>query len=62
MYREIGKIIVEKQQNSDWRTSVIEVLAIDLRKLFPNVRGFSSRNLWIMKDLYVSYRDYQHFT
>jgi len=62
VYREIGKIIVEKQQNSDWRTSVIEVLAIDLRKLFPNVRGFSSRNLWIMKDLYVSYRDYQHFT
>ena len=59
VYREIGKIIDEKQQTSDWGTSVVERLAFDLRKLFPNVRGFSSRNLWIMKDLYVSYRDYE---
>ncbi|OGN62283.1 MAG: hypothetical protein A3F40_02040 [Chlamydiae bacterium RIFCSPHIGHO2_12_FULL_27_8] len=59
VYREIGKIIDEKQLTSAWGTSVVERLAIDLRKLFPNVRGFSSRNLWIMKDLYVSYRDYE---
>ena len=59
VYREIGRTIDEKQQAADWGSSVVERLASDLRKLFPKVKGFSSRNLWIMKDLYVSYRDYE---
>jgi predicted nuclease of restriction endonuclease-like (RecB) superfamily len=59
IYREIGRIIDEKQQAADWGTSIVERLASDLRKLFPSVKGFSSRNLWIMKDLYISYRDYE---
>ncbi|NGX52869.1 MAG: hypothetical protein KR126chlam5_01175 [Candidatus Anoxychlamydiales bacterium] len=59
VYREIGRIIDEKQQTADWGSSVVERLASDLRKLFPKVKGFSSRNLWIMKDLYVSYKDYE---
>jgi predicted nuclease of restriction endonuclease-like (RecB) superfamily len=59
VYREIGRIIDEKQQTANWGCSVVENLASDLRKLFPGVKGFSSRNLWIMRDLYVSYRDYE---
>ena len=50
VYREIGRIIDEKHQTADWGTSIVERLASDLRKLFPSVRGFSSRNLWIMKN------------
>lgn len=36
-----------------------ERLATDLRNLFPKTKGFSSRNLWIMRDLYISYRDHE---
>ena len=57
--RDIGQIIHEKQSNAGWGTSVVERLAVDLRNLFPKARGFSSRNLWIMKDLYLSYRDHE---
>ena len=59
VYREIGRIIYEKQKVSNWGSSVVEKLAFDLRNLFPKIKGFSSRNLWIMKDLYVSYKDHK---
>ena len=59
VYRDIGQIIHEKQQTEGWGTSIVEKLATDLKNLFPNTKGFSSRNLWIMRDLYVSYRDHE---
>jgi len=55
VYRDIGQIIYEKQSKSEWGTSVVEQLADDLRAQFPGIKGFSSRNLWRMKDFYVSY-------
>lgn len=39
--------------------SIVEWLAADLRKLFPKTKGFSSLNLWIMRDLYISYPDHE---
>ncbi len=57
VYREIGRTIHEQQEAAEWGDSVVELLAKDLQKTFPGMRGFSSRNLWIMKDFYASYRD-----
>jgi len=54
LYWYLGKRIVEKQENEGWGDSVIEKLALDLKKAFPGTRGFSARNLWRMRDLYVS--------
>jgi len=59
VYRDVGQIIYEKQNRVEWGASVVERLAADLRKAFPKTKGFSSRNLWIMRDLYVSYMDYE---
>jgi predicted nuclease of restriction endonuclease-like (RecB) superfamily len=59
VYRDIGQIIHEKQSTVEWGASVVEQLAADLRNLFPKTKGFSSRNLWIMRDLYISYRDHE---
>ena len=36
---------------------MIEELARDLQNAFPGIKGFSARNLWKMRDLYVSYSD-----
>src|SRR5437868_2064656 len=55
VYRDIGQIIHEKQETAGWGTSIVERLASDLRNFFPKTKGFSSRNLWVMRDLYISY-------
>ncbi|HEV2601132.1 MAG TPA: PDDEXK nuclease domain-containing protein [Candidatus Babeliales bacterium] len=55
LYWSIGKDIVEKQKKNGWGDSVIEGLAVELQKALPGIKGFSARNLWKMRDLYVSY-------
>jgi predicted nuclease of restriction endonuclease-like (RecB) superfamily len=57
LYWDIGRQIVEKQKNEKWGDSVIEKLAIDLQHGFPGIKGFSARNLWKMRDLYLSHSD-----
>lgn len=59
VYRDIGKTIYEQQQAAEWGSSVVEQLAKDLQKSFVGMRGFSSRNLWNMRDFYLSYADNQ---
>ncbi len=59
VYRDIGKTIHEQQQTAEWGSSVVEQLAKDLKRSFAGMRGFSSRNLWSMRDFYLSYADNQ---
>ena len=54
LYWDIGSGIAEKQQHAGWGDAVVERLAADLRADFPAMRGFSSANLWRMKQLYVT--------
>ncbi len=55
----IGEAIYEKVEISRWGTGIVERLAQDLQREFPDMRGFSARNLWEMKKLYETYREYQ---
>jgi hypothetical protein len=55
LYWDIGRGIVEKQQIAGWGDGVVERLAADLRAEFPDMHGFSSVNLWRMKQLYLDY-------
>ncbi len=55
IYWEIGRTIYDQQQADSWGDSVVEQLAKDLQDEFPGTKGFSARNLWRMKDLYLSY-------
>jgi predicted nuclease of restriction endonuclease-like (RecB) superfamily len=57
LYRDIGRIIVEKQKGATWGKSVVERLSADLQDEFPGISGFSSRNIWRMRDFYLAYRD-----
>lgn len=57
LYWDIGRAIVERQQREEWGSAVIERLSRDLRAAFPEVQGFSPRNLWRMRALYVAYCD-----
>ncbi len=55
LYWDLGKMIVEKQSSYSWGKSIVENLAKDLQLEFPDMRGFSARNLWNMKIFYEEY-------
>ncbi len=49
LYHHIGSEILERQTRQGWGAKVIDRLASDLREAFPEMKGFSSRNLKYMK-------------
>jgi predicted nuclease of restriction endonuclease-like (RecB) superfamily len=51
LYWQIGREIVERQSREGWGAKVIERLAADLGREFPEVEGFGARNLRNMRDL-----------
>ncbi len=57
LYWDIGKMIVERQEKEGWGKSVVEQLAKDLQMEFPGIKGFSERNLWNMRNFYLTYKD-----
>ncbi len=55
LYWDIGKAIIERQKTAGKGKAVVERLADDLQAAFPDMRGFSARNIWHMRELYDSY-------
>lgn len=55
LYRDIGRMIVERQKGESWGKSVVQRLAADLQQEFPGIQGFSASNLWRMKLFYETY-------
>jgi predicted nuclease of restriction endonuclease-like (RecB) superfamily len=49
LYHDIGREILDRQNRQGWGAKVIERLSADLRSTFPEMKGFSSRNLKYMK-------------
>jgi predicted nuclease of restriction endonuclease-like (RecB) superfamily len=56
LYFEIGKSIIEKQETLGWGRSVVEQMAKDLQAEFGKRSGFSSQNLWYMRQFYDTYK------
>jgi predicted nuclease of restriction endonuclease-like (RecB) superfamily len=50
LYWDVGRLIVERQSREGWGAKVIDRLARDLRKSFPGMQGFSTRNLHLMRN------------
>lgn len=57
LYWDIGKLIAEKQEAAGWGDAVVEQLASDLRRAFPQASGFSAQNLWRMRQFYRLHSD-----
>lgn len=49
LYWQIGQDILARQSREGWGAKVIERLARDLKEAFPQMKGFSSRNLKYMR-------------
>lgn len=54
-YWEIGRLIIEKQKASNWGDKLVDALAADLKKSFPDTQGFSRSNLHSMKKFAQTY-------
>lgn len=57
LYWDIGKMIVERQQKHGWGDAVIDRISQDLRREFPDNKGFSRSNLFYMRQFYLTYKD-----
>ncbi|NOQ37528.1 DUF1016 family protein [archaeon] len=56
LYWDIGKMITKRQEGETWGKSIVEQLSKDLQREFPGMKGFSERNLWRMRDFYLTYQ------
>jgi predicted nuclease of restriction endonuclease-like (RecB) superfamily len=55
LYWQVGEYISKKVESEDWGKSVVEKLANHIRENIPDSKGFSSQNLWRMKQFYEIY-------
>lgn len=57
MYWDIGALILEKQGKQGWGAKIIDRLSHDLKTAFPQMSGFSPRNLKYMRKFADSWPD-----
>jgi predicted nuclease of restriction endonuclease-like (RecB) superfamily len=58
LYWNIGQFIFMKTEQADWGQSIVKELAKHIQDTEPDIKGFSDKNLWRMKQFYESYKDY----
>ncbi|MBK9248081.1 MAG: DUF1016 family protein [Ignavibacteria bacterium] len=58
LYWNIGEYISKKIELSEWGDSVVVELANFIQKHEPEIKGFSDKNIWRMKQFYETYKDF----
>ncbi len=57
LYWNVGQYVSMQIKNDGWGKGIIEDLALFLKNKDPNIKGFSARNIWTMKQFYERYQD-----
>ncbi len=55
LYWQMGNYILQHQKAKGWGAKIIDQLSADLQKAFPQLKGFSPRNLLYMKQFAEAY-------
>jgi predicted nuclease of restriction endonuclease-like (RecB) superfamily len=58
LYWNIGEYINKKIEQSEWGDSVVTELANFIQTQEPEIKGFSNKNIWRMKQFYETYKDF----
>jgi predicted nuclease of restriction endonuclease-like (RecB) superfamily len=53
LYWELGKEIVSRENQFKWGDNFLEQLSMDLKDSFPEITGFSRRNLYTIRQWYL---------
>jgi len=57
VYWELGKSITERQKKFGYGDGFIDKVATDLKVAFPDIKGFSRRNLYAIRQWYLFYSE-----
>jgi predicted nuclease of restriction endonuclease-like (RecB) superfamily len=57
LYWDIGRTILDRQRHAGWGAKVIDRLSADLREAYPDMQGFSPRNLKYMRAFAAAWPD-----
>jgi predicted nuclease of restriction endonuclease-like (RecB) superfamily len=58
LYWDIGEYISKKIEQSEWGDAVVTELANFIQTNEPEIKGFSDKNIWRMKQFYDTYKDF----
>ena len=57
LYWSVGEYVWHKIQNEGWGKGTVLALATFVQSKRPGIRGFSSQNIWRMRQFFDAYRD-----
>ena len=55
MYWDIGKMLQQSQQADGWGRKTLQRLSVDLKNDYPEIKGFSVRNMQCMMQFFDEY-------
>ena len=58
-YWNLGNSILKKQKEEGWGTKVIDRISHDIKEIFPDMKGFSPRNIKYMRKFADTWKDYE---
>lgn len=58
LYWAVGEYISGQISKKKWGESVVEELAEYIHSSEPDIKGFSNKNLWRMKQFYETYQNF----
>ncbi|MHB9148288.1 MAG: DUF1016 N-terminal domain-containing protein [Candidatus Amoebophilus sp.] len=58
LYWNVGEYLSKRVESSEWGQSVVKELAEHIQRNKPEIKGFSDKNLWRMKQFYEVYKDF----
>lgn len=58
LYWNIGEYVSKKVELSEWGQAVVKELAEFIQKNEPEIKGFSDKNIWRMKQFYETYAEF----
>ena len=62
LYWNVGEYIHHRVERAEWGQSVVKELALYIQRNEPELKGFSDKNLWRMKQFYEVYKDFPNLS
>ena len=59
LYWNIGNAILQKQWEEGWGSKVIDRISQDIKDIFPDMKGFSPRNIKYMRKFADTWKDFE---
>jgi predicted nuclease of restriction endonuclease-like (RecB) superfamily len=58
LYWRVGEYISQRIANEEWGKSIVSSLAVYIQTAEPELKGFSDKNLWRMKQFFETYKEH----